>query len=707
MRRELKIRQLDSYDCGAACLLSVSVWWGVKVPLSTLRSECGCTPQGISIEGIIDGAKSVGLQAKGFKSTATSLEGRIENLKELSKTPQPVIAHLTREDGFLHFVVIYKVTPTSVVIMDPAEGDEVRVKLEDFAAKWNGYVVMLEPGESFKKGRSGESPLRWTMRMVKPYRRALCKALAGSMFLALLGFANSLIMQILIDEVIPSGSHLAFLGLSSLLLFLLPVSLLMGYARNLLLINSSVNIDTSVILNYLHKIFQLPPQFFEGWASGDICNRLTDSYKIRLFVTEYVLKIIVSSLTFIVVVVLMFAFYSKLALYALCFIPLYTLLYWWANRISKRYNKEIARSNALFESNVIDSIEGAESVKHHLSSRADILYSESYNTLMKIRLKSAKISSLFGLTNGGVGSLFLIVIIIVSAFAILNGDMSVGEMVAFYTLSSFFILPMNEIIEFNTRKNEALVAAERVCDVMNVPSEEQGGEKLIAEENRIKLENLGFKYKGREEVFRGVNFEFERGKIYVISGENGCGKSTLGKLLMRDLVPTSGRILLGGKDIQSYNIASWREFAGVVPQRVHLLNNSILNNIVSFKKEPDLEKVAEVCAKAGLMKTLERLPEGVTAFVGKGGRALSGGEAAKVALARLLYSNPTLCIFDEATSFMDPQSEKLVEQIAKELALQGKIVIIISHEEEMKKIADQVLDIKAESDAPTLSEKIN
>ena len=690
----MKIKQLDSYDCGAAALLSVGIWWGIKVPLSQVRRACGCTPEGISIEGIIDGARSLSLEAKGFKSNNTTTDGKVENLRELKNCTSPVIAHITQEDGFLHFVVIYKVENERVILMDPAYGEEVKEDIKVFAQKWNGYIVMLNPLMDFEKKDCSTNPWKWIKSYITMYKRDLYKVMAGSVVLTMLGFGNSLLMQIIIDKIIPSGNPYYLLGFSTLLMLLLPVSLYLGYARNLFLIRGGIKIDTNIVLNYLNKIFHLPASFFDGWSSGDLESRLSDSFKIRSFITESLVNLVVSALTFIMVVVLMFIFYSKLAIYAISFLPLYILLYLWANKINKVYNRELARSYALFESNVIDSLEGAESIKHYFCRNASILYSESYSKFIETRYRSSKALTVFGVLNSGVGSLLLITIIIISAFAILRGEVTIGQMVAFYTLSSFFITPMNNIIDFNSVKNQALVAAERVSDVMSIPSEKNDGIERIAEgEYKLKIENLHFKYSGRDELITNLNYEFERGKIYLIKGGNGCGKSTLAKLLLRDIAPLSGRIFLDNIDINSYNIAPWRKFAGVAEQRTHLFNATILDNITSFAPNPDLEQVVQICSRVGLLETIKKSPSGITTFVGKGGKALSGGQMQKLSIARLLYLNPTLYIFDEATSFMDNESKEIIFAELNSLRERGKIIVLISHTPESEHIADYVLQL--------------
>ena len=694
MRGRLKIKQLDSYDCGAACLLSVGVWWGITVPLSKIRRECGCTPEGISVGGIIEGAKSIGLDAKGFKSDSDQVEEKVKNLQELKKIHSPIIAHTTQEDNMMHFVVIYKIKSGKIYLMDPAVGEEVIEDIEIFAKKWTGIIVTFHPNSNFQTIESENRKWKLIKHSILLYNREIVKALGGSVLLALLGFCNSLMLQIIIDKIIPSGNPLLLIGFSSLLMLLLPVSLFIGYARNIFLLEAEIKIDTDLILGFLKKIFSLDILSLSGYSTGDLEKRMSDTAKIREFATNGIIRIIVSGMTFIMVIVLMFVFYSKLAIYTILMIPFYLIIYLLANKRIKKLNREVVRAGAAFEGDVIDTIEGIESVKHFFSSKSDILYSDNYCNLAEKRFKNTKRVLWFSFINTGLSQLLLVIIIIVSSVAIIKGNMSVGEMVAFYTLSSFFIIPMNELIEFNAIKNEALVASERVQDIMNIESEECGEflELEIAPAD-LKVENLCFKYKGKEELLNNINCSFKSGYINLLRGSNGCGKSTLGKLLLRDLSAIKGKIVLNGNNIESYNIESWRKYIGIAPQTVHLFNSTILNNITSFDSGYDSKRVAEICILTGLDQTISTMPNGLLTFVGSKGNWLSGGECQKIAIARLLYLNPSIYIFDEATSFMDFKSEGRIIDLLQLIKSWGKTIIVISHSERFKNIADNLIEI--------------
>lgn len=698
--KNLKIKQLDSYDCGAACLNSIARWWGIYVPTSRIRRECGCTPEGISIMGISDGAKSIGLEAKGLKSqNPESIDNKIKNLNELKNVTTPFIAHTITEDGMLHFVVVYKVEKGKIIIMDPSIGDFINEKIEVFAKRWSGYIILITPNKNYKKIEKGEGKIRNLIKITRQFRYEFSLALIGSIIITLLGLSNSLILQFIIDKVIPNANIGGMFFLMVIIILLLPLSLFLDYGRNILLIRSGIKIDTHIILSFLRKVFKLPIATARDYKIGDIESRISDSYKIRSFVSEGMIQIIVSSLTLLFVATIMFVNHWKLALCTIAFTPMYIVLYYFANKVSKKYKREVAKKSASFESDVIDSLESFESVKHYMNGESACLYTGSYSRLMETIYTSSKLTLKYSLANNGISQLFLYMIIIVGGVFIIKGGMSIGQMVAFYTLSSYFIIPMNELIRFNSIKNEAFVGAERILDIMELDEEGCEGEdkkgNLLIDSNVqcITLENIGYRYKGREQLFEGISGRLNKGEICAICGKNGSGKSTLGKLILKDLDVQQGEIRIDQTNLRNIEHQGWRKIIGIATGQGQLFSATFIDNITSFSPSPNMERLIEICVAVGLDNLIQNLPKGLNTHIGSRGENLSGGEKQKIAIARMLYHNPAIYIFDEATSYMDKESEERILKLMNSLKQKGKIVIMISHKSENIKLADKVINI--------------
>jgi ABC-type bacteriocin/lantibiotic exporter with double-glycine peptidase domain len=710
MKGNLKIRQQDEYDCGAASLCSVAAWYGVNVSLSEVRRACGCTREGITILGIIDGAKSLGLSGKAFKCS-TSKE---DSLKYLGDLHSPVIAHMQRNDGMFHFIVIYGVEKGKVTVMDPAGGEFKKYSADEFIKEWTGYVIFIVPGDNFEKRNQRENKYLRLFRILKFHKREIILALIGSIALTCIGVCNSLFLQQIIDKAIPHGNISLLMIISAAVVLLIPLALYIGYCRTIYLLRNGIKIDTGLIFSFLHKIFKLPSSFFGEHTSGDLNSRISDAFNIRTFISDGLVSIFVSILTFSAVVVLMFTFYWRLALFTLLFIPFYVVLYFVSDHINHKYSRDLAVRGAQFESDFIDSVEGAESVRHFgAASLSTIKTEESYSAMTEKIYRAGRAVSIFGEAGEGISKLLLATIIVVGGFAVFKQQMTVGELVSFYTLSAFFTAPMNNLVGMNSLINQALVSSERLFDITDLDEEkvagsaegnkEAGYKRVSLLENcsaeragNIELSNLNFRYPGREKLFNEFSCVIPGGCITAIAGESGCGKSTLGSLLMRDLNPDSGKIFVNFKDrlsldIQTIELAEWRRYISISAQRCHLFNATILDNITCGGDNPDIERVVQICAELGMENFVRALPSGLMTYVGERGKTLSGGEMQKISIARMLYRSSALYIFDEATSFMDEESENYVLRIMQDLRSAGRSVIMITHKSSNLKIADNVI----------------
>lgn len=691
----LNIKQQDSYDCGAACLCSIAGWYGVQISLSEARRNCGCSQEGITIRGLIDGAAAIGLSAKGYKTT----EKKIDNLLSLTS---PIIALMQKEDGSTHFVVLQKVTKTHLNIMDPAEGRIIKLDVEAFLKEWSGYIILLAPTVNTVAGGEKRSKFAPFVKLFKFHRKEIMAALAGSVVITCLGICNSLFLQQLIDNVIPSGDIARLALIATLIISIIPVQLYLSYARTLLLLRNGIKIDTQLIIGFLEKIFRLPMAFFKEHSSGDLTQRITDTQKIRTLVSEGIVTIFISGITLLIVLALMFTMYRTIAYCVLIFIPLYGVLYYVADRFNRKYSRELAVATAKFEEEVIDSIEGAESIKHFgAEAIAAEKYHAAYSALMEKSYKAGKFATAFGVTSGGISQTLLAGVIVCGGISVCMGGLTAGELVAFYTLCTFLISPIVALINMNSTINEAITASNRVFDIIGLHEENSSSNNpvlfasiLSDRAKDLAFDDVTFRYPGRIDLINNLSCSFKSGEITAIAGANGSGKSTIGSLILQDITPQSGHITLGGVDINNIGIGDWRKIVSIAPQKGHLFNATILSNITSGCDSPDLERVTKICELTGLDEFCYARPQGILSTVGKNGTAISGGEMQKILIARMLYMNPQIYIFDESTSFMDNGSEKKILELMKKLKESGKCVIIISHKASNLSVADRVITLE-------------
>ncbi len=708
MGRKIHIRQTDSYDCGAACLASVAAWWGVNLPLSRFRRECGCSKDGISIRGLCDGAESVGLSAKPLKAEdfkSLSLKDKIERLQALSSVQSPVIAHIVSDGGMMHYVVIFKTGKRKLGIMDPAMERMSTAWVEDFAKKWSGYIILVTSGDGIGRENKTQGKLARFRRLLFFHRREIILAAAGSIALSGIGICNSLLLQILIDKILPSSDTASLAIVSAIILTLIPVSLLIGYMRDLYLLQGSISIDTSLVIGFMRKIMKMDARFFKDYPKGELESRLSDTGKIRAFICQGVVSLIVCLTTLLVVTTLMFVFYSRLAALLCCCIPVYALLLGAADRINRKMSRKVMAAASAFESDVIDSMEGEEAIRHFGVDARTLNFNDSYSDLVYKSFKAGKVSAAIGGLGNGISQIIMALILIVGGAGVVCGNLSLGELVSFYTLSIYFISPVSSLVSFDSLMNEALTASDRIYDITSSYSlarEDNTSGVSLSGLNSLTFEfkNVTFRYPGGRKLLEGFSASFESGKITGIQGPNGCGKSTLISLMLKDYKPSEGTLTYGGIDISFLSSTCWRGIISLAPQKFHIFNATIFDNIAMTLKKSErnidhtmLEKVAWAASLSGMDRMCEKLDKGLFSGCGTGGVSLSGGEKQMIVIARTLYANTPVVVFDEASSNMDIEGREAFARMLLELRRMGKCVIVISHDESFAHICDKVIKL--------------
>lgn len=668
----IKIKQRDITDCGAACLASVAAFYKLELPVAKIRQMASTDQKGTNVLGLIEAATKMGFSAKGVR-------GEFDALLDV---PMPVIAHVIVKKVLHHYVVLYKVTDKQVEYMDPGDGQIHRVSPDAFKEMWTGVLVLLMPNGEFQAMNQKVGTWSRFWFLVRPHSSVMIQSLLGAVVYTVLGLSTSIYVQKIIDHVF-IGRNTNLLNLLSVaMIVLLVFQLFIGTFKTLFIIKVGQRIDARLILGYYKHLLSLPQRFFDTMRVGEIISRINDAVKIRAFINDVSISFLVNVFIIIFSFALMFTFYWKLALVMLLLIPLYAVIYWISNRLNKKVERRLMEESAELESQLVESITSAGTIKRFgAEAHANIKTEMRFIALLRTVYRSGLNSVFSGTSSEAVSRLFTIILLWVGAGYVLQNEITPGELMSFYALTGYLTGPISSLIGMNKTIQNALIAADRLFEIMDLEVEKSEETFPIKKSDvgDITFREVSFRYGSRANVFEGLSLVFPKGKISGVIGESGSGKSTLVSLLQNLYPLQSGNIYIGEHDIKFVDNSSLRRIVSVVPQRIDLFAGNVLENIALGDYQPDMQRVVHICHRLGMMDFVESLPNGFGTYLGENGAALSGGQKQRIAIARALYRDPEILILDEATASLDPDSEQFVQQAIRMLATEGKTIIFITH----------------------------
>ena len=686
-RKGIKIKQHDITDCGAACLASVCAHYGLRFPVARIRQYAFTDQKGTNVLGLIEAANRLGLSAKGVRARCEAL----------NMVPKPIIAHMIVHEHLQHFVVIYKVGKGTVTYMDPGDGRMHKVTDYEFDKMWTGILVLMKPEGTFKKGNMKTGMARKFLSLLAPHKSVMTQAVFGALVYSILGLSTSIYVGKITDYVLvdENVNLLNLMGVVMIVILLLRTFI--GAMKSILALKTGQRIDAALILGYYKHLLTLPQQFFDTMRVGEIISRVNDAVKIRNFINNVSLDLVVNLMILLFSVGLMFVYSWKLALITLASAPLFLLIFWGFNRLNKKYQRGIMESSADLESQLVESINSISTIKRFgIEDFANLKTETRFIHLLKNTFRST-----YGaiMAQGGiqfVSTAITIAVLWVGSTLVIDKELTPGALMVFYSLIGYVISPIGSLISSNQTIQDALIAADRLFQIMDLEREQDDSQKIVLEPDMIgdiAFENVSFRYGSRKEVFDGLNLTIEKGKTTAVIGESGSGKTTLVSLLQHIYPIQAGRIRIGDYDIAQIDNKSLRRRVGTVPQQIELFAGTIVENIAAGDFRPDMRRIADLVEQLGLKDFIDRLPNGYMTYIGEHGASLSGGERQRIAIARALYKEPEILIFDEATSSLDSTSEKYVKQTLDALARRGKTIIVIAHRLSTVKDADTIVVI--------------
>ncbi|MGE0108198.1 MAG: type I secretion system permease/ATPase [Bdellovibrionales bacterium] len=670
-----------SIDTGLVSFILLLRFLGIAADPQQIQHQLGGSVCGVT--EILRCAKQLDLKARVIES----------DWARLGKTALPAIAQ--RHDGT--FFILGKMTEEGALIQDPLIGRPQMIKRDALEAQWNGQLVLMT-----RRAGLGELIRRfdvtWFLQAMVKYKRLLSEVLIASFFLQLFALISPLFFQVVIDKVLVhrglSTLHVLVFGLVTVAVF----ETVLGALRTYVFSHTTNRIDVELGARLFRHLAALPISYFEARRTGDSVARVRELENIRNFLTSSALTLVID-LFFTFVFLGVMAYYSLfLTFVVLASFPFFIAISAGVTPIFKKRLDEKFNRGAENQSFLVESITGIETLKAMaVEPQMQRRWEEQLAGYVKASFRVMNLANWASQSVQMVSKIVTAAILFFGAGAVMDGRMSVGELVAFNMLAGHVIQPVLRLAQIWQDFHQARLSVERLGDILNTvpePTFTPGRTALPAIKGDVSFEHVTFRYRlNGQEILKDVHLSIPTGQVVGIVGPSGSGKSTLAKLVQRLYTPESGRVLVDGVDLAMVDVSWLRRQVGVVLQENVLFNRSIRENIALADPGIPMPRVIEAAKLAGAHEFILELPQGYDTIVEERGTSLSGGQRQRIAIARALITDPRILIFDEATSALDYESERIIQENMR-LIVKGRTVLIVAHRLSSVRQCDRIITIE-------------
>lgn len=667
-------------DPGVSALVMLLRFQGIAASPDQILHQVGVSAIGVG--EMVRYAKQLGLKTRSFVTTW----GR------LSKTPLPGIAVL--HDGFL---LLAKVGDDQVIVQYPNSPRPQLMTREEFERVWSGQLVLMTKRASLTD-LARRFDISWFLGAIHKYRRHLLEVLTASFFLQLFALVSPLFFQVVIDKVLV---HQSMSTLDVLVIGLISISIfeaVLSGLRTYLFAHTTNRIDVELGARLFRHLLALPISYFEARRVGDSVARVRELENIRSFLTSSALTLVIDLFFTFVFLAVMLIYSPLLSLIVVGAFPFYIAISAGATPAFRRRLDEKFQRGAENQAFLVESVTGVETLKAMaVEPQMQRRWEEQLAGYVAASFRVIALANVASQAVQLISKVVTVVILYFGAKLVIEGGLTVGELVAFNMLAGRVSGPVLRLAQMWQDFHQARLSVARLGDILNTPAEptyNPGRAALPAVRGDVVFDHVTFRYRiDGPEILHDINLAVPAGQVIGVVGPSGSGKSTLGKLIQRLYVPESGRVLVDGVDLAMIDPSWLRHQVGVVLQDNLLFNRSVRENIALADPSMPMERIIEAAKLAGAHEFILELPEGYDAIVGERGTSLSGGQKQRIAIARALVVNPRILILDEATSALDYESERIVQQNMNQIA-EGRTVFVIAHRLSTLRMADRIVTIE-------------
>jgi subfamily B ATP-binding cassette protein HlyB/CyaB len=654
-------------DTALTCLVMLARFHHLAASPEQLQHDFAEPGRLFGYTEVLLAARQLGLKAKRIRSTA----------KRLQQLPLPAIA----QDHNGSFFVLARCEGDSVLIHDPLLPTAQQLSLHDLAARWNGHLLLMR-SEASVASELSKFDFTWFIPALVKYRKLLGEVLVVSFVLQIFALLTPLFFQVVMDKVLVHRGYSTLDVIAVGLLVIMLFETALSGLRTYVFAHTASRIDVELGSRLFRHLISLPLAYFQARRVGDSVARVRELETIRSFLTGNSITLVLDVLFSVVFIAVMFVYSGWLTLVVLLSLPLYFLISLLITPVLRARLNESFNRGAENQAFLVESINGIDTLKSMaVEAQVSRKWDNQLAAYVAASFNTQTLSTLANEAVGLVGKLVTVATLWLGARLVIDGQLSVGQLIAFNMLAGRVAQPIMRLAQLWTSFQQTGVSVQRLGDILNSQTESRSANRstLPALRGQVEFDQVHFRYRtDGSEVLRGISLSLQAGEVIGVVGRSGSGKSTLTRLLQRLYSPERGRVMVDGMDLALADVSSLRRQIGVVLQDNLLFARSIRDNIALTDPGAPIETVIHAAQMAGAHEFILELPEGYDTLVGEHGASLSGGQRQRIAIARALIGNPRILILDEATSALDYESERIVQQNMQHIC-QGRTVIIIAH----------------------------